>query len=46
MEYLSEGDMMTLLMRRDTVTEDEAGFYVPEIVLVTEAIQKHNYIHR
>ena len=24
MEYLPGGDMMTLLMRRDTLTEDEA----------------------
>ncbi|CAI8616708.1 unnamed protein product [Vicia faba] len=26
MEYLSGGDMMTLLMRKDTLTEDEAMF--------------------
>ncbi|CAI8616707.1 unnamed protein product [Vicia faba] len=30
MEYLSGGDMMTLLMRKDTLTEDEAMFYVYE----------------
>uniref|UniRef100_A0A452YF76 non-specific serine/threonine protein kinase n=1 Tax=Aegilops tauschii subsp. strangulata TaxID=200361 RepID=A0A452YF76_AEGTS len=46
MEYLPGGDMMTLLMRKDTLTEDEARFYVGETVLAIEAIHKHNYIHR
>lgn len=38
--------MMTLLMRKDTLTEDEARFYVAETVLAIESIHKHNYIHR
>ncbi|ONK57371.1 uncharacterized protein A4U43_C10F19400 [Asparagus officinalis] len=46
MEYLPGGDMMTLLMRKDTLTEDEARFYVGEAVLAIESIHKHNYIHR
>ncbi|KAJ6323840.1 hypothetical protein OIU76_011188 [Salix suchowensis] len=46
MEYLPGGDMMTLLMRKDTLTEDEARFYVGETVLAIESIHKHNYIHR
>ncbi|KAF5482431.1 hypothetical protein F2P56_003002 [Juglans regia] len=46
MEYLPGGDMMTLLMRKDTLTEDEARFYVAELVLAIESIHKHNYIHR
>ncbi|KAK7277560.1 hypothetical protein RJT34_22575 [Clitoria ternatea] len=46
MEYLPGGDMMTLLMRKDTLTEDEARFYVGETVLAVESIHKHNYIHR
>ncbi|KAI0527160.1 hypothetical protein KFK09_002759 [Dendrobium nobile] len=46
MEYLPGGDMMTLLMRKDTLTEDEAMFYVAETVLAIESIHKHNYIHR
>ncbi|KAG6593059.1 Serine/threonine-protein kinase CBK1, partial [Cucurbita argyrosperma subsp. argyrosperma] len=46
MEYLPGGDMMTLLMRKDTLTDDEARFYVGEIVLAIESIHKHNYIHR
>lgn len=46
MEYLPGGDMMTLLMRKDTLTEDEARFYVGQCVLAIESIHKHNYIHR
>lgn len=46
MEYLPGGDMMTLLMRKDILTEDEARFYVAETVLAIESIHKHNYIHR
>lgn len=46
MEYLPGGDMMALLMREDILTEEEARFYVAEIVLAIESIHKHNYIHR
>ncbi|KAF1879280.1 hypothetical protein Lal_00047954 [Lupinus albus] len=46
MEYVPGGDMMTLLMRKNTLTEDEARFYVGEIVLAIESIHKRNYIHR
>ncbi|KAK5813412.1 hypothetical protein PVK06_028862 [Gossypium arboreum] len=46
MEYLPGGDMMTLLMRKDILSDDEARFYVAETVLAIESIHKHNYIHR
>ncbi|EFJ08009.1 hypothetical protein SELMODRAFT_132554 [Selaginella moellendorffii] len=46
MEYLPGGDMMTLLMRKDTLTENEAKFYIAEAVLAIESIHKHKYIHR
>ncbi|XP_042018159.1 serine/threonine-protein kinase tricornered-like [Salvia splendens] len=46
MEYLPGGDVMTLLMRKDTLTEDEARFYVAETVLAIESIHKHHYVHR
>ncbi|CAI0386155.1 unnamed protein product [Linum tenue] len=45
-QYLPGGDMMTLLMRKDTLTEYEAQFYVAETVLAIESIHRHNYIHR
>ncbi|KAI3447170.1 hypothetical protein Pfo_003835 [Paulownia fortunei] len=46
MEYLPGGDMMTLLMREDTLTETVARFYIAQSVLAIESIHKHNYIHR
>ncbi|KAM7505745.1 hypothetical protein LguiB_004649 [Lonicera macranthoides] len=46
MEYLPGGDMMTLLMRKDTLTEGETRFYVGQAVLAIDSIHKHNYIHR
>ncbi|RWW47591.1 hypothetical protein BHE74_00046406 [Ensete ventricosum] len=46
MEYLPGGDVMTLLMRKDILNEDEARFYIGEAVLAIESIHIHNYIHR
>lgn len=46
MEYLPGGDMMTLLIREDTLTESVARFYIAQSVLAIESIHKHNYIHR
>uniref|UniRef100_A0A9I9DB80 non-specific serine/threonine protein kinase n=1 Tax=Cucumis melo TaxID=3656 RepID=A0A9I9DB80_CUCME len=46
MEYLPGGDMMTLLIREETLTETVARFYVAQSVLAIESIHKHNYVHR
>ncbi|XP_059274861.1 uncharacterized protein LOC132029603 isoform X1 [Lycium ferocissimum] len=46
MEYLPGGDMMTLLMREDTLSESVAKFYIAQSVLAIESIHKHHYIHR
>ncbi|XP_027905272.1 serine/threonine-protein kinase tricorner-like [Vigna unguiculata] len=46
MEYLPGGDIMTLLMREETLTETVARFYIAQSVLAIESIHKHNYIHR
>ena len=46
MEYLPGGDVMTLLMREDTLSENVARFYIAQSVLAIESIHKHNYIHR
>ncbi|XP_039165007.1 serine/threonine-protein kinase tricornered [Eucalyptus grandis] len=46
MEYLPGGDMMTLLIREDTLSEDVARFYIAQSVLAIESIHKHNYVHR
>ncbi|CAK93485.1 unnamed protein product (macronuclear) [Paramecium tetraurelia] len=46
MEFLSGGDFMTLLIKKDIIPEKEAKFYTAEIVLAIEAVHKLNYIHR
>ncbi len=40
------GDMMTLLMKKDTLTEEQAQFYVAETVLAIDSIHKLGFIHR
>jgi serine/threonine kinase 38 len=46
MEYLPGGDLMSLLMKKDILTEPEAQFYIAEMVLAVEAVHKMNCIHR
>lgn len=46
MEYLPGGDIMTLLMREDILSEDVARFYIAESVLAIHSIHQHNYVHR
>ena len=43
MEYLGGGDLMTLLIKKDILSEDDAKFYIAEIVIfITKFI--HPYI--
>ena len=46
MEFLQGGDLMTLLIEKDTLSEDEARFYISEIILAVEYLHKINCIHR
>lgn len=46
MEFLPGGDMMTLLMKKDTLTEEQTQFYVAETVLAIESIHRLGFIHR
>lgn len=46
MEFLPGGDFMTLLIRKDILSEEEGRFYGAEMVLAIEAVHKMNYIHR
>ncbi|CAN1274050.1 Serine/threonine-protein kinase 38-like [Linum perenne] len=45
-QYLPGGDIMTLLMREDILSEDVARFYIAESILAIHSIHQHNYIHR
>eukprot|EP00262_Sarcandra_glabra_P006286 TRINITY_DN1842_c0_g1_i1.p1 TRINITY_DN1842_c0_g1~~TRINITY_DN1842_c0_g1_i1.p1 ORF type:complete len:545 (+),score=90.63 TRINITY_DN1842_c0_g1_i1:266-1900(+) len=46
MEYLPGGDIMTLLMREEVLSEDVSRFYIAESILAIHSIHQHNYIHR
>jgi len=40
------GDMMTLLMKKDTMTEEQTQFYIAETVLAIDSIHRLGFIHR
>lgn len=46
MEFLPGGDMMTLLMKRDTLSEECTQFYIAETALAIDSIHKLGFIHR
>lgn len=46
MEYLPGGDLMTLLMRKDILSEDESRFYTAELILAVESVHNLGYTHR
>lgn len=46
MEYLVGGDLMSILMKRDILPEDEARFYIAETIMAVDSVHKLNYIHR
>jgi serine/threonine kinase 38 len=46
MDFLPGGDLMSLLMKKDILTENEARFYTAEIILALETIHNMDCIHR
>lgn len=46
MEYLPGGDLMSLLMKVNTLSENQAKFYLCEMILAIESIHRINCIHR
>ena len=46
MEFLPGGDMMTLLIKEDTFSEDATRFYMAESVLAIDSIHQAGFIHR
>ena len=46
MEFLPGGDFMNLLIEKDILPEEEAGFYTAELILTVESIYKLDCIHR
>lgn len=46
MEYMIGGDLGQLLFNLEVLSEDEANFYLAEIVQALEFLHQHNIIHR
>jgi len=46
MEFLAGGDLMTMLIKYDTFSEDVTRFYIAECVLAIEAVHNLGFIHR
>eukprot|EP00607_Mallomonas_marina_P010881 CAMPEP_0182422098 /NCGR_PEP_ID=MMETSP1167-20130531/7685_1 /TAXON_ID=2988 /ORGANISM="Mallomonas Sp, Strain CCMP3275" /LENGTH=610 /DNA_ID=CAMNT_0024599849 /DNA_START=315 /DNA_END=2147 /DNA_ORIENTATION=+ len=46
MEYLPGGDLMGLLMKEDTFSEEATRFYVAEMALAVASVHALGYIHR
>ena len=46
MEFLPGGDLMTMLIKYDTFSEDVTRFYMAECVLAIEAVHRLGFIHR
>ena len=46
MEYVPGGDMMTMLIKYDTFTEEQTRAYIAETVLAIDSVHQLNYIHR
>ncbi|KAH9049594.1 AGC/NDR protein kinase [Lactarius hengduanensis] len=46
MEFLPGGDLMTMLIKYDTFSEDVSRFYMAECVLAIEAVHSLGFIHR
>ncbi|KAK8850341.1 hypothetical protein IAR55_004258 [Kwoniella newhampshirensis] len=46
LEYMGGGDLLNLLVERDTFPEDMTRFYVAEMVLALEETHSLGYVHR
>ena len=46
MEFLPGGDFMNLLIEKDKLTEEEARFYIAELILAVDSIHKLDCIRR
>lgn len=46
MEFLPGGDLMSMLIKYDTFSEDVTRFYMAECALAIDAVHKLGFIHR
>jgi len=46
MEYCAGGDLMTILMRDDILSEKQTRFYMSELAQAIQAVHNLNFVHR
>jgi len=46
MEYCGGGDLMTILMREDILTESQTRFYIAELACAINSVHELKYVHR
>merc|ERR550532_640805 len=46
MEYCAGGDLMTILMREDILTEDQTRFYISELAEAIHSVHCLKFVHR
>src|SRR4051812_29534668 len=46
MEFLQGGDLMTILMRLDILSEEQTRFYIAETAMAIHTVHHSQYVHR
>merc|ERR1712173_271179 len=46
MEYCAGGDLMTILMRDDILTEEQTRFYMSELAMAIKSVHDLKFVHR
>lgn len=46
MGFMQGGDLMTQLIKRHTLSEHSARFYIAETAMAIASVHKMNYVHR
>merc|ERR1719209_441806 len=46
MEYCGGGDLMTILMREDILTESQTRFYMAELACAVNSVHELKFVHR
>merc|ERR1719471_1785433 len=46
MEYCAGGDLMTILMREDILSEDHTRFYMAELAMAIKSVHDLKFVHR
>lgn len=46
MDFVPGGDLMSLLIKKDILNEEDSRFYIAELILSVESIHKMGCIHR